>query len=163
MRGLVTGIDFDKVGSAQGRQVPQHELGDFIFDRFTDASGNEWRGFFQYARAEGAVTAGRFAYIDNLHDARVLNTTNSAASPKAVGVAVATLADEECGWFWRGCGTAEALVANGVSADTLLTTTATDGEAGTGGDAIIGLVNVDAGVTSTLVGVFAVTLMATNS
>lgn len=159
MYGIPVGIDLTKIGSSQGNQVPQHELGDLLWGRLTDGS----YGFFEYARAEGAVTAGSLAYIDGVNDARALDTTGSGSTPRNVGAAVATLADEECGWFWRGGGRFEVFVANGTTTGAVLTTTATAGEAGAGGDAIIGLTNLDEGVTTTRVTCYAVTLMATNT
>lgn len=120
-------------------------------------------GFYSYQKCEGGLTAGQFALIDELGDATGLTTTNSGSLPQSVGVACADLTDEYYGWFWRGCGSFEAIVTNAVAAGTQLTTTASAGVAGTGGDTIIGLRNVDAGVTSTRVTVFAATIMATNT
>lgn len=119
-------------------------------------------GVYQYVKSEGGCSAGHFLLVDEAGDATKITTTNSGAVAQAVGVAVAALTDEYYGWVWRGCGTFEAIVADGVTAGNL-TTTATDGVAGTGGDTIIGARNVDAGVTDTRVTIFAATLMATNS
>ncbi len=119
-------------------------------------------GIYQYVKCEGGATAGDFMLIDENGDATELTTTNSGSLPQAVGVAVASLTDEYHGFVWRGVGTYEAFVANGVTAGQL-TTTATAGVAGTGGDTIIGARNVDTGVTSTRVTIFAATLMATNT
>ena len=119
-------------------------------------------GIYQYAKCEGGLTAGQFALIDENGDATALTTTNSGSLPQAVGVACATLTDEYYGWFWRGCGVFEAIVTNGAVAGQL-TTTASAGVAGTGGDTIIGARNVDAGVTDTRVTIFAATIMATNT
>jgi hypothetical protein len=119
-------------------------------------------GVYQYAKAEGAITAGWAAIIDENGDATAATTTLSGSLPCAIGIACATLADEEYGWFWRGCGVFEAIVTNGAAAGAL-TTTASDGILGTGGDAVSGARNVDAGVTATRVTIFASTLMATNS
>lgn len=119
-------------------------------------------GIYQYAKAEGAITAGWAAIIDENGDATAATTTLSGSLPCAIGIACATLADEEYGWFWRGCGTFEAVVANGVTAGAL-TTTASAGILGTGGDSVAGARNVDTGVTDTRVTIFASQLMATNS
>lgn len=121
-------------------------------------------GTFQFAQLDEAagLAVGYFAILQSTGQAQAMNTTDSAASPKQIGVACATLTDNQYGWFWRGPGSWEAIVVNAVSADSSLTTTATDGVAGTGGDVIQGLKNVDAGVTSTLVTVNASVEMTTN-
>ncbi len=119
-------------------------------------------GVYQYGRCEGGLLAGQFALVDELGDLTALTTTNSGSLPQAVGVACADLTDEYYGWVWRGCGVFEAIVTNGAAAGAL-TTTATPGVAGTGGDTIIGARNVDAGVTNTRVTIFAATIMATNT
>lgn len=119
-------------------------------------------GVYQYIKGEGTILAGQFLLVDENGDATGLTTTNSGALPQAVGVAVCDLTDEYYGYVWRGCGSFEAIVTNAVAAGTQLTTTASAGVAGTGGDTIQGLRNVDAGVTDTRVTVFAATLMTTN-
>ena len=106
--------------------------------------------------------AGGAVLIDELNDAYPLTTTNSGALAQAVGVAMADVVDESYFWAWRGCGLCEALVTNGQAAANL-TTTATPGELGAGGDVVIGLRNVDQGVTSTRVTVFAAGFLATNT
>ena len=119
-------------------------------------------GIYQYVKSEGGASAGMFLLVDQVGDATKLTTTNSGSTAQAVGVAVADLTDEYYGYVWRGVGTFEAIVADSVTAGNL-TTTATDGVAGTGGDTIIGARNVDTGVTDTRVTIFAATLMATNT
>jgi hypothetical protein len=119
-------------------------------------------GVYSYQKAEGAITAGWACIIDELGDATPATTTLSGALPCAIGIACADLTDEYYGWFWRGCGVFEAIVTNGAAAGAL-TTTASAGILGTGGDAVSGARNVDAGVTATRVTIFASTLMATNS
>lgn len=109
------------------------------------------QGFFEYAKANGVVTAGNFVVIDDVNDATEMTTTLTGAAPKKIGCAVATAADNDYMWIWRGGGTFECIVANAVAADTQLTTTATAGDAGTGGDAIAGCRTVDLGVTDTRV------------
>jgi len=118
-------------------------------------------GVYQYAKAEGAITAGWGAIIDENGDATASTTALSGSLSCAIGIACADLADEEYGWFWRGCGVFEAIVTNGAGAGAL-TTTASSGILGTGGDAIFGARNVDAGVTATRVTIFAAGLMTTN-
>lgn len=146
----VVGIQFTEV-----HDEPQFAVGTFV---------ETTEGAFEYAQVDEAlgIAAGRFAIIGPSSQAIAMNTTDSGSLGQKIGIAVATLADNEYGWFFRGLGEFEALVTNGVAANTQLTTTATDGEAGTGGDTIQGLRNVDPGVTSTRVTVFAASLMSTN-
>lgn len=119
-------------------------------------------GVYQYVKNEGTTLAGQALLIDENGDATGLTTTNSGSLPQAVGIATCDLTDEYYGYVWRGCGTFEAIVTNGVAAGTQLTTTGSAGVVGTGGDAIQGLRSVDLGVTDTRVTVFAATLMTTN-
>lgn len=103
------------------------------------------KGVYVFARANGAVLQGDLCKIDpETWDADSVTTTESGSTGKMCGIAQAALADNEFGWFWRGCGTTEALVADGVSADTNGTTTANAGVIGSGGDAIATLTVIDA-------------------
>lgn len=121
-------------------------------------------GAYEYAQLDEAagVVAGGYVIIGPSSQAIAMNTTDSGSLGQKIGVAVAAIADNQYGWFWRGHGEFEAIVVNAVSANSQLTTTATDGQAGTGGDTIQGLRNIDAGVTNTRVTVFAASLMTTN-
>lgn len=121
-------------------------------------------GFMHFAQVNEAagIAIGRFAIIGPDGQAIAMNTTDSGSLGQDIGVACAALADNEYGWFWRGPGTWEALVTDSVAANTQLTTTASDGIAGTGGDTIQGLRNLELGVTATLVDVFAAVEMTTN-
>lgn len=105
-------------------------------------------GFYRYAQADGAIDAGAACRIVQESEtdcqAKEIDTTLSGSIPTAVGIAQAALADNYYGWFWRGCGYTEALVATGVAANAALTTTATAGELGAGGDAIATMRCVDA-------------------
>lgn len=119
-------------------------------------------GIYQYVVAGEAVEAGEWVIVDEAGEINYLNTTDSGALPQAVGIAVSDIALGEYGYVWRGCGVYEAFVTNGATA-AQLTTTATDGVAGAGGDNIIGARNVDTGVTDTRTTIFAATIMATNT
>lgn len=125
--------------------TPLHELGVPYFGK---------QGVFEYGKAEGAVTAGNWVTIDENNDVVEVTTTTIGDTPKKLGCAVATAADEDYVWVWRGAGTFECILANGVTANTQLTTTATAGDAGTGGDTINSCRNIDAGVTDTRVTVY---------
>lgn len=145
----LAGVDLDEVST-----TAKHILGSVH-------RGN--KGFFQYIRSNGANAAGNFVVIDAAYDATPMTTTVLSTSGRVgIGVAVATLADNEYGWAWVGEGDFEAFVVNAVAAGTALTSTATAGNAGTGGTAIPGLKTVDLGVTSTRVTVFASTIMTSN-
>lgn len=119
---------------------------------------------YQYAKAEGAITAGHMVYIDEVGDAYPATTTNVGSTYKNIGFAGCDVTDEYYAWFWRGAvgsGTFEAIVTNGVAANTNLTTTASAGLPGTGGTAVVGLRSIDAGVTSTRVTVQAAGILRT--
>ena len=141
------GVNLDQVDL-----TPQYDLGAYHW-------GNN--GLYQYVRCEGSIGAGRYVFVDENFDLAI--ATSSPSIAQAIGVTRVAMTDEQYGWVWRGCGTFEAILANGVSAGVNLTTTGSAGEAGTGGDTIIGLRSVDAGVTDTRVTVFAATIMATNT
>ena len=114
--------------------------------------GDVW----EYCKADGAQTAGELAQIskDSTRDATPMTTTTVDSKTWDVGVPDIDMTDNYFGWFWRGNikgGAFEIVLANGVAANSVLTSTGTAGEGGTGGTPIDGLVNVDAGVTSTRV------------
>jgi len=109
-------------------------------------------GFWMYGQADEALTAGQFVFY-TMSDGglTLMDTTEAGATPKFIGVTDAVIASASYGWVWVGQGEYEAIVVNAVSANTQLTTTGTAGSAGTGGDTIAGLRNIDAGVTDTRV------------
>ena len=127
--------------------------------------GND--GLYQYVKADASgVALGEFCFLSQAHIADEVDTTNSGATAKAIGCAnQVALGVSEYGWVFRGCGTFEGKIATGVSADTNLTTTATAGVLGTGGDTVIGLRAIDANATGSdaIVTLQAVTIMATNT
>lgn len=118
------------------------------------------RGAWLYAQADEAISAGEWChYVNSDGGATLMDSTESADEPDRLGVADVDIASGSYGWLWHGEGTFEAIVVNAVAANTQLTTTATAGQAGTGGDAINGCKNVDAGVTDTRVTVEAAGLL----
>lgn len=154
MGARVFGVDVSKVTSTQ-----KFGLGDItVLDS----------GFYRYAQADGAIDAGAACRIlqESATDcqAKEIDTTLSGSIPTAVGIAQAALADNEYGWFWRGLGYTEALVATGIAANAALTTTATAGELGAAGDTVATLRAVDANSSgSTALGtVAAYGLLGTN-
>jgi len=142
----LAGVDLDDVDDS-----PKYDLGTL-----------QWgaKGVYQYIKATGTIAAGRFVRVNKDFEGIALVT--GITERIGVGVSCSNLSNGKFGWVWRGSGQFEGHVANGVAAGTALTATATGGEVGTGGTAIAGLVNVDAGVTDTRVTVFASTLMTSN-
>lgn len=121
------------------------------------------RGAWVYGQADEAIAAGEFVFVNEVDGGlTLLDTTESASTPQLVGAADVAIASGSYGWVWVGEGTFEAEVDDSVTAGTILTTIATAGEVGTGGDAIAGLTNVDAGVDGTRVTVQATGIMRVN-
>jgi hypothetical protein len=121
------------------------------------------RGAWVYGQADEAIAAGEFVFVaEDDGGLTLLDTTESGTEPQLVGAADAAIASGSYGWVWVGEGTFEAEVDDSVTAGSALTTIATAGEAGTGGDTIAGLTNVDAGVDGTRVTVEATGIMRTN-
>lgn len=125
---------------------------------YTDEMGR----LFQYCKANGAITAGRWEIIstDGLYTATPA-TTALCGTPgthwKEIGVACASLTDAYFGWFWRGYGAYTAIIENGFAATDVLYTTANAGIPGTNSSSFVfdGVKTIAAGVTSTLVSVYA--------
>lgn len=115
----------------------------------TDEQGRLW----VYGQANGAQTAGEVSQFtrDGTWDATPMTTTTQDSKLWNLGVPNINMTDNYYGWFFHGFGDFEIVVVNAVTALTALTTTGTAGEVGTGGTLIDGLMNIDAGVTSTRV------------
>ena len=103
-------------------------------------------GVYIYGQASGAIDEGALCFIDETGQVAELDSTGSGSTPKECCVCVSAggLADDQEGWFWRGKGVEEVLVANSVADDAALTTTANAGIAGAGGDAVNSLVTTEA-------------------
>lgn len=139
--------------------TPRYQVGQI----FRINHGTYGRGAWAYGQADEAIAAGEFVFVNEVDGGlTLLDTTESASTPQLVGAADAAIASGSYGWVWVGEGTFEAEVDNAVAAGTALTTIATAGEVGTGGDAIAGLTNVDAGVDGTRVTVQATGIMRVN-
>lgn len=129
--------------------TPQAKMGEVNWDIY----GKKWR----YGKANGALAAGgvvMFARDEDPYvawDGQPVTTTLQDTKMWHLGVPDIAMTDNYFGWFFVGFGYFEILVANAVSALSPLTTTGTAGVVGTGGTLIDGLMNVDAGVTSTRV------------
>lgn len=122
-------------------------------------------GVYEYYQANGAVSEGAVCIV-TLDDGQAVeaDTSGSGSTPKTIGVACEALADNEYGWFWRGKGYENVLLAASVADDAAITTTATAGEGGTGGDLIFSLVSTAAnGGSVALTACAAGGLLTTNS
>lgn len=128
-----------------------------------DQNGENY-GEYVFAEAGGAIDRGALCQLTYAGVATEQDTTTSGSTRKRDAIAQATLASGEYGFFWRGRGSTEALVATGISADAALTTTATAGELGAGGDAVFSLLAVDANSSGStaLRTVFADSYISTN-
>lgn len=149
----LTGVDILETGT-----TAKHDLAEI--NRLKHSGG---RGAFVYGQADEAISAGNFVFVTEADGGLTLmDSTESGSTAKLVGVACADIASGSFGWVWVGEGSFEAIVVNAVAAGSNLTTTATAGQAGTGGDVIGGLISVDLGVTSTRVTVEASNVMRVN-
>jgi hypothetical protein len=101
-------------------------------------------GVYVFAQAGEAIAKGDLCHITYAGQATMLDSTASGSTRKRCGIAQVALANDEYGWFWRGEGTTEARLADSIAAGAALTTTATDGVLGAGGDAVASLLAVDA-------------------
>lgn len=143
-----SGIDTTDVQTALGKLVGAPTPGQIV--RFQHPTYG-W-GAWTVGQADEAIAAGEFVFVTESDGGlTLLDTTEAGSSPKLVGAADAAIASGSYGWVWVGEGTFEAEVDNAVAANTQLTTIATAGEVGTGGDVINGLRNVDEGVDGTRV------------
>lgn len=146
----LSGFDLDTAVSS-----PAHELGVPYWGK---------QGMFKYAQASETITAGSWVFLSETNILTLADTTESGTEQLPVCVATSNMTTtNKYGWVWCGGGVFEAFVTNAVAADSALTTTATGGTAGTGGDAITGCINIDAGVTATRVTVRCATLALTNA
>lgn len=115
--------------------------------------------FWEYIKANGALTAGAWVLIPNGNDSALLDTTGAGAIGQKAGICHFGFTDNYFGWVFRGNGDFEAVIENGHSAGAILTTTASAGVAGAGGVAFDGTRAIDAGVTATRVTIHAAGLL----
>ena len=116
----IIGIDTSLVVVATG--VPAVKVGQLGMD--SDSN------IFQYVHANGVAVIGDVMLIDEAFEADQVTLTNSAPGTGAglpLGVAVATLADNEFGWVQRFGVGAAINVATSAAVHTILNTTATVG------------------------------------
>lgn len=141
--------------------APKFSLGETHEDKYGTV--------YQYILANGAVTVNQVISVPDGFDCTPLTTTISGAKPQGVGIAQATLADNEYGWAAIGpiatdSGVTVSALAN-CAADVLCYTTATAGsidDAAT--DVISGLALSTANGGSTAdVACYSATRLAVNS
>lgn len=108
------------------------------------------QGLYVYGQATEAITPGAVVIVNHNSAFSLADTTEAGATSKRICVASSTMStSSRFGWAWCGGGVFDAFVAAGISAGDALTTTATEGVAGTGGDSIVGCTAVEAGVGNT--------------
>lgn len=145
----LAGVDINKASVK-----PLYELGVPYFGK---------QGIFSYAKCTETIADGQWVFIDESNQLTLADTTESGTEQMRVGVAATDCTTSSPYIFvWLGGGVFEAILSNALAADTALTTTATGGTAGSGGDAISGCINIDAGVTSTRVTVRCTGFASTN-
>lgn len=132
----LSGFDLDNAATS-----PRHALG-------VPYWGSQ--GLFLYGQATESISAGAVLIVNENAAFSLADTTEAGSTSKRICVATADMTTtNRFGWAWCGGGPFEAFVASGVSAGDALTTTATEGVAGAGGDAIVGCTAIDAGVGNT--------------
>lgn len=117
---------------------------------------------FQYLKNEGGTLAGKWVRIDEALDATSITTTNASDVSADVGIACRDMTDEYYGWYFRGYGQFEAVIANNFTAGDQLFTSANAGIPGANGGSDIGIdgaTAIDAGVTNTRVTIRAAGLL----
>lgn len=110
----------------------------------------------QFLQASQSATTGAVTLT-------IMDSTTSGSTPQIVAVAITAVAAASYGWALTGpFNLVPTQVANSVSSLAALTTTATAGEAGAGGDTIIGAYLLEASGASGLTATAAVNALGTN-
>lgn len=146
------GIDFEKTSTTDswghGRMF-ETDLGRVVWAKAGEAI------------AEGEVC--KLVRSSSILTATKLDTTISGTEQIMVGVAHKAIASGSYGWFFRGpFQHVQVLLLTTIAADTVLTTTATAGSAGTGGDTILGLTSNASSGSGGLTYCRASTILGTN-
>lgn len=110
--------------------------------------GQNKKGVWVYGQAQGALDQYEAVKVDNDGQLIPLTSTVSGTEPTAVGFPQVAAADDEYVWVWVGEGGGDGegiygLVDDSITAGAAMTTTATAGVIGAGGDTISGLTTVD--------------------
>lgn len=127
------------------------------------------RGTVVYAKiGTGGCAAGDYLALTQATPNAVLtatkeDTTSSGSTPRSGAVAIAAVAANSFGWVITGdFKSVPVNVANSVAAGAALTTTATGGQLGAGGDTVIGLFAAEASGASGLTACSSVGTIGTN-
>jgi len=155
-RKVLDGSAYTNVALGSSSTVPEYAPGDTVR---CDS------GLYVYGSANGAITVGQACkFVEGVYDFDTVTTAESGSTNTQLGICIAAdgLADNYWGWFWRGMGTEEALLATTISADAQLTTTTTPGTLGSGGDNVDGAFAVDASGSGGVVTIRAAGLLQTN-
>lgn len=116
----------------------------------------------------GGCSAGDFVSISTsattgIRTAVKLDTTDSGSTPKKGAIAISAVAAASYGWFlFEDLNQVPVNVANGVSSGAALTTTATAGQLGAGGDTVVGLLTNEASGASGLTSCSSIGAIGTN-
>lgn len=119
------------LGSAS--TTPEYGVGEHV---------NADSGVYVYMQANGAIVEGYLCkFVEGTYDADTCTTAESGSvhTPLAANVTAGGLADNFWGWFWRGGKGQDYVYVQDIATDTQVTTTATAGQGGSGGDNIFGL------------------------
>jgi len=123
-------------------------------------------GKFVWAKAGATIAEGqvcKLALSSGVLTATLLDTTISGTEQIVVGLAHKGIASGSFGWFARGpFQEYQALLVTSIAANSILTTTATAGSAGTGGDVLFGLTSNASSGTGGLTYCRASSLLGTN-
>lgn len=113
--------------------------------------------------AAGSVVEITTASATGIRTAAKQDTTSSGSTPKKDGIAIAAASADSYGWVLvEDLNQVPVQVANGVASGAALTTTASAGEAGAGGDTIVGLYTLEASGASGLTSCSSVGSIGTN-
>lgn len=117
----------------------------------------------------GGVIAGSYVALTQASETAEIvateeDTTTSGSSPREGAIAIAAASANQYAWFLTGpFDWVPVDVANGVAAGAALTTTATAGQLGAGGDTVNGLLAREASGVSGLTGCTAIQPLGTNN
>lgn len=152
--------DFAGIDTTETSTTQKYDINRIYRIKHPTYGGGAW----EYGQADEAISAGQAVFIaDSDGGLTLADTTEAGSTKKDVGIADADIASGSWGWLFRGEGSFEAILTNALAAGTNLTTTATGGTLGSGGDTVGDASSVDAGVTSTRVTIQVAGLLAAGS
>lgn len=135
-RRVLTGVGVNlEVGSKLAAGSTTVYTPDYILGQQVVADS----GVYIYGQANGAVAEGYACkYVEGTFDFDTVTTSESGSTQTHIGVCVTAggLADNQYGWFWRGCGSEYVYVKDSATIDTQMMTTTTAGQVGDSTDGI---------------------------